>query len=237
LFGSRSSAHRPPYMTQCSLAVAMARLAAVRDVARDIANCSVGIVMGCPRNRSQRGYLARPAREAQSALLGPAHAATRFRPAARPGGGGRHSRAKVGSWPSVITPKSMLTACPPSRPNGIRQLPPASTVSRLVLWPRRSCNALREQARRSDGLSDSDTHQGLCSAADGGLCLRSTSLPMTASVVSEQVLRNAGRIEDVVARVLKLAAQHRQIDVEQTPLPLAHLAGNDHGLDIGAIHQ
>jgi hypothetical protein len=45
------------------------------------------------------------------------------------------------------------------------------------------------------------------------------------------------RIEDVVARVLKLAAQHRQIDVEQAPLPRAHLASDNHGLDVGAIHQ
>jgi hypothetical protein len=45
------------------------------------------------------------------------------------------------------------------------------------------------------------------------------------------------RIEDVVARVLKLAAQHRQIDVEQAPLPRAHLAGDNHGLGVGAIHQ
>src|SRR5882757_693635 len=45
------------------------------------------------------------------------------------------------------------------------------------------------------------------------------------SVVAEQVLRNAGRLEDVIARRLELPAQRRQIDIEQLPVPLAHLAG------------
>jgi hypothetical protein len=71
------------------------------------------------------------------------------------------------------------------------------------------------------------------SAADGRVLL--AHLLMTASVAAEKVLRKPSRIEDTVARVLKLAAQHRQIDVEQAPLPLAHLAGDNHGLDVGAI--
>jgi hypothetical protein len=41
---------RPPHIAQCSLAVAVVRLAAVRDAARDIANCSIAIVMGCPQS-------------------------------------------------------------------------------------------------------------------------------------------------------------------------------------------
>ena len=45
------------------------------------------------------------------------------------------------------------------------------------------------------------------------------------------------RGEDMVARVLELPAQVRKIDVEQLALPLAHLAGDDHRLDVGAVHQ
>jgi hypothetical protein len=53
----------------------------------------------------------------------------------------------------------------------------------------------------------------------------------------EEILRNAGPSEEVVAGVLEVAPQPVQIDVEQAALPLAHLAGDDHGLDVGAIHQ
>jgi hypothetical protein len=56
-------------------------------------------------------------------------------------------------------------------------------------------------------------------------------------VTTEQVLRDTRSREEVVARGLDLLTQPVQIDVEQLPLPLAHLAGDDHGLDIGAIHQ
>jgi len=56
-------------------------------------------------------------------------------------------------------------------------------------------------------------------------------------LTAEQVLRDARGREDVVARGLELLTQPVQIDVEQMPLPLAHLAGDDHGLDVGAIHQ
>src|SRR5882672_6670274 len=52
----------------------------------------------------------------------------------------------------------------------------------------------------------------------------------TASIAAEQVLRNTRGVEDEVARSLKLAAQRRQIDIKQPPLPLAHFAGDDHGL-------
>src|SRR6267378_4366433 len=52
-----------------------------------------------------------------------------------------------------------------------------------------------------------------------------------------QVLRDLRRGEDIVARVLELAAQIVQVDVEQLPLPLAHLARDDDGLDVGAVHQ
>jgi hypothetical protein len=55
-------------------------------------------------------------------------------------------------------------------------------------------------------------------------------------VAAEQVLRDARRREDIVARGIELLAQMRQIDVEQLSLPLAHLARDDHGLDVGAIH-
>jgi len=41
----------------------------------------------------------------------------------------------------------------------------------------------------------------------------------------------------LVAGVLELPAQMPQIDIEEPPLPLAHLAGHDHGLDVGAVHQ
>src|SRR6267142_4341888 len=51
-----------------------------------------------------------------------------------------------------------------------------------------------------------------------------------------QVLRDARRSEDVVARVLELPSQTVHIDVEQLPLPFAHLARNDHRLDVGAVH-
>src|SRR5207247_5031913 len=52
---------------------------------------------------------------------------------------------------------------------------------------------------------------------------------------AEQVLLDARRGEDVVARILELLAQARNIDVEQLSLPLAHLARDDHRLDVGAI--
>src|SRR5256885_12148126 len=52
-----------------------------------------------------------------------------------------------------------------------------------------------------------------------------------------QVLRDLRCGEDVVARVLELPAQMVQIDIEQLPLPFAHLARDDHGLDVGAVHQ
>src|SRR5206468_9090130 len=54
---------------------------------------------------------------------------------------------------------------------------------------------------------------------------------------AEQILWNTRRVEDEVARSLELAAQTRQVDVEQPPLPLANLARDDHGLDVGAVHQ
>ena len=56
-------------------------------------------------------------------------------------------------------------------------------------------------------------------------------------LAAEQVLRNAGLGEDKVARGLELASQPVEIDVEQLPLPLAYLARDDHGLDVGAVHQ
>src|SRR5215831_7351561 len=62
-------------------------------------------------------------------------------------------------------------------------------------------------------------------------------LTTRASVAAEQVLGNARRGEDVIARGFQLPTQMRQIDVEELPLPFAHLAGDDHGLDIGAVHQ
>src|SRR6266850_5893547 len=52
-----------------------------------------------------------------------------------------------------------------------------------------------------------------------------------------QVLWDLCRGEDVVARILELAAQVVQVDVEELSFPLAHLARHDHGLDIGAVHQ
>src|SRR5262249_46664405 len=57
------------------------------------------------------------------------------------------------------------------------------------------------------------------------------------SLAAEQILRDAGRGENVVARVLELPAQIWQIDVKQLALPLAHLARDDHRLDVGAIHR
>src|SRR5712664_1072509 len=56
-------------------------------------------------------------------------------------------------------------------------------------------------------------------------------------LAAEQILRDTRRGEDMVARVLELLAQPGQIDLEQLPLPLAQLAGDDDRLDVGAIHQ
>jgi hypothetical protein len=47
--------------------------------------------------------------------------------------------------------------------------------------------------------------------------------------------RARGR-EDIVARGFELLPQPVQIDAEQLSLPLAHLTGVDHGLDVGAVH-
>src|SRR5205823_13252386 len=52
-----------------------------------------------------------------------------------------------------------------------------------------------------------------------------------------QVLQYTRLGEDEVARALELPAQMVQVDVEQLPLPLAHLARDDHGLDVAAVHQ
>src|SRR5947207_12454425 len=52
-----------------------------------------------------------------------------------------------------------------------------------------------------------------------------------------QVLQYTRLGEDEVARTLELPAQMVQIDIEQLPLPLAHLARDDHRLDVGAVHQ
>src|SRR5215471_7896243 len=47
----------------------------------------------------------------------------------------------------------------------------------------------------------------------------------------ERVLGNAGCAVQEVARCGELGAQRVQVDVEQLPLPLEDLAGDDHGLD------
>ena len=52
-----------------------------------------------------------------------------------------------------------------------------------------------------------------------------------------QVLRDPRGLEDEVARVLELPAQPAQVDVEEPPVPLAHLARDDHGFDVAALHQ
>ncbi len=52
------------------------------------------------------------------------------------------------------------------------------------------------------------------------------------SVRPEQVLRDACRREDIVARSVELPAQVRKVHVEQFPFPLAHLARDHHGLDV-----
>src|ERR1041384_6377590 len=49
-----------------------------------------------------------------------------------------------------------------------------------------------------------------------------------ASVRPEHVLRDPSGREQEVARGLELATQAVQVDVEQPPLPFAHLAGDDH---------
>src|SRR4051794_27018053 len=54
---------------------------------------------------------------------------------------------------------------------------------------------------------------------------------------AEHVLRHAGLGEDVVARSLELRAQRVQVNIEQPALPFAHLAADDHGLDVAAIHH
>ena len=51
------------------------------------------------------------------------------------------------------------------------------------------------------------------------------------------IRRDVCLTKDIVARGLKLLTQPREIDVEQLTLPLAHLARDDHGLNVGAFHQ
>src|SRR5262245_29481230 len=58
-----------------------------------------------------------------------------------------------------------------------------------------------------------------------------------ASCLPEQVLRDARRFEAEVARLLELPTQPAHVDVEQLSFPLAHLAGDDHGFDIAALHH
>src|SRR5262245_27978922 len=55
--------------------------------------------------------------------------------------------------------------------------------------------------------------------------------------LAKQVLRNARRGEAEVARLLQFAAQPAQVYVEQLSFPFAHLAGDDHGLDIAALNH
>src|SRR5262249_40945658 len=70
-------------------------------------------------------------------------------------------------------------------------------------------------------------------------CIRATYFVPTDDpfASAEQVLRNTRRLEDVVARCFELLAQLGQIEVEQPPLPFAHLARNDHGLYVGSVHE
>src|SRR3954470_6921520 len=56
-------------------------------------------------------------------------------------------------------------------------------------------------------------------------------------MAAEQVLRNSRSREQEVPGGFELVTQVVEVDVEQLALPLAHLAGDDHGLDVGAIHQ
>src|SRR5476649_1888992 len=56
-------------------------------------------------------------------------------------------------------------------------------------------------------------------------------------LATKQVLRNASLGEDKVTRGLELLAQMREIDVEQPSLPLAHLSRDDHGFNVGPVHQ
>src|SRR5215813_3996862 len=88
---------------------------------------------------------------------------------------------------------------------------------------------------RVRALCSADLHPWQKKNARGG---RSRPSPAVRSPsLAEQILLHARRAEDEVARLLELAAQPPQIDVEQLALPLAHLAGHDHGLDIAALHH
>jgi hypothetical protein len=106
----------------------MVRLTAVREAAREIANCGVGIVMGCPRNR----FAGARGRECDPWACPRGNT---FSPSSSPGAAGGGNPAQ--GWFLAISdnPQTILTAYP-SRPNVIRQLPLASTVSWLVLWPK-----------------------------------------------------------------------------------------------------
>src|ERR1051325_11895154 len=62
-----------------------------------------------------------------------------------------------------------------------------------------------------------------------------SSLPWRA--LAEQVLRDARRLIEEVARCHELGAQAVEIDIEQRALPFADFARDDHGFDVAAIHH
>ena len=46
---------------------------------------------------------------------------------------------------------------------------------------------------------------------------------------AEEIRLHPGRFEKIVSRSLQLHAQLRQVDIQQPPLPLPHLASDDNG--------
>src|SRR5512145_1314196 len=70
-----------------------------------------------------------------------------------------------------------------------------------------------------------------------GGALAPAALPGFASPLTEHVLRDTRLRKDIVARGFELPAKVVQIDADQLSLPLTHLARDDHGLDVGTVHQ
>src|SRR3979490_3566102 len=96
----------------------------------------------------------------------------------------------------------------------------------------------RRHAPRARGRVDPEKNRGGRS--------RPVSVAGTNSLIPEQA-RSAvklsrkqrvrlGLAEYVIARLLDPPAQVVEVDIQQPALPLAHLAGDDHRLDVGSIH-
>src|SRR5258708_26843122 len=89
----------------------------------------------------------------------------------------------------------------------------------------RSLEARRHSETRSPQGPRSKRRSPAVLVAQSGMTGREESPPLLGG---ERVLRNAGRAVEEIARRGEPGTQQVQADVEQRPLPLADLSGDDH---------